>query len=131
MRISDWSSDVCSSDLRWRQRDRHREPADRLVAINGERPCAQCLCGGRFGDDRGAFHRQRHDRRYPEATVVGQWRAYVRFGAAEQGGHLDRGRKGEAGGIERRPESAADDPVRSDERRVGKEWVSEGRARWW
>src|SRR3546814_9738945 len=44
MRISDWSSDVCSSDLRWRQSPRPRGPQER-----GQRapllcdPCAPSL----------------------------------------------------------------------------------------
>src|SRR3546814_4035005 len=48
MRISDWSSDVCSSDLRRHQRAR-RHAADEAIAFDQQRPCA--VAGRRHGSD--------------------------------------------------------------------------------
>src|SRR3546814_10650122 len=59
MRISDWSSDVCSSDLlgtnRGRARRRARAAGDRerlaVRALALERGDGQSLCGGGLGDE--------------------------------------------------------------------------------
>src|SRR3546814_2940705 len=53
MRISDWSPDVCSSDLR-AGRDRSRaRPAGRAAAAAGEVPAAAAAGAGGVGRDRG------------------------------------------------------------------------------
>src|SRR3546814_18006338 len=105
MRISDWSSDVCSSDLhdprsRARQHDVHAAaaiPAARHDAggdhLSG---CARRLPGGR-GGSRG-----------------------------------QAGRAGRVPGGARRRGAAGQEPLarRSEERRVGKECVSTCRSRW-
>src|SRR3546814_13135803 len=89
MRISDWSSDVCSSDLL--QAPAHRPEPPR--ALEREHP-------------RELRQRQHLDRHRPAGLVR------ERAGAARLAGHMRRHRE------------------RSEERRVGKEWVSTCRSRW-
>src|SRR3546814_15325328 len=101
MRISDWSSDVCSSDLRIvaAQRGEERAPGDAI----GAKPVEDRPVEARRGGDRG----------------VGMERIIVAREAVDQRllgpgckiGALVRGR-------------------RSEERRVGKECVSTCRSRW-
>src|SRR3546814_19632446 len=110
MRISDWSSDVCSSDLkpfegvlpnlerRWRETESDTIRDD-LSRYQSQTACE--TCGG---------HRLKQ-----EALAV-----------KISGKHI--------GEISELSILAARDwflPLRSEERRVGKEWVSPGRSRWW
>src|SRR3546814_16132842 len=88
MRISDWSSDVCSSDLQDAV-----EPAGELPRLVAEE-------GHHGGHDHHA-----HDRGVEEHR-----------GGQAEAEHLD--------------ERAVAEGERSEERRVGKEWVSTGRSRW-
>src|SRR3546814_19050173 len=102
MRISDWSSDVCSSDLR-------NHLAGKEMAI------------GRWYLNRGqplaAINRfQRVVDEYDTTAQVPE--ALLRMTEA----YVSLGRKEEA----ERPAAV----LRSEERRVGKEWVSTGRSRW-
>src|SRR3546814_12564792 len=107
MRISDWSSDVCSSDLRvagiLRRRvlAEGREDLDLLAELDrvGQRQGAGINLAG---------HR-RHGRGI--AAAVGH-ELEVGAGGFAESEHTDRGR------------------VRSEERRVGKECVSTFRSRW-
>src|SRR3546814_3594485 len=96
MRISDWSSDVCSSDLR------------RVRESNNVRPVRFALALGT--DPRGLSAPARHDR--PSRSGRGRGRA------RRSGGRRSRGRARGPG------------VARSEERRVGKEWVSTCRSRW-
>src|SRR3546814_16508467 len=92
MRISDWSSDVCSSDLQ------EARPQLRL-------PRAELLDVEQFRDDGAARYRFAGN-----AVMVG-----IRRDAAQ----LDALR-----------DEKVDHLRSSEERRVGKEWVSPGRSRW-
>src|SRR3546814_7124781 len=91
MRISDWSSDVCSSDLRARAARAGRDTKTISVSVFGAKPEAAVLD------------------RYAEAGVT---RALLRL-----------------------PSEGRDTILplldqRSEERRVGQEWVSTCRSRW-
>src|SRR3546814_19275289 len=89
MRISDWSSDVCSSDLQ-----RMKQPRSRIVAVG----CLQALEAGIA-----CAHRMfavSPNIRQPPFLVNGQDDAALRYAG------------------------------RSEERRVGKAWVSTCRSRW-
>src|SRR3546814_14521817 len=91
MRISDWSSDVCSSDL-----------------------------FSRYPGVRDLMERTRNEARergYVE-TVFGR-RLYLEY--------IQKGTQGQRAGAER---AAITAPMRSEERRVGKECVSTCRSRW-
>src|SRR3546814_11215525 len=101
MRISDWSSDVCSSDLpTFLSPQRQRDVCDSDVAEQHRRL---------LGQDEGhvsAQLRLRHARRSPEIIeLLARARLQTRI-------------------------SAFDVLVRSEERRVGKEGVSTCRYRW-
>src|SRR3546814_2075429 len=93
MRISDWSSDVCSSDLQ-RQRQHRHQPADcrRPQIVRNEMRTALPLGGGK---------------RQPREQ--NQCKDAARCGA---------------------PITQRQKVQRSEERRVGKEWVSTCRSRW-
>src|SRR3546814_16494876 len=112
MRISDWSSDVCSSDL-----------------------------AGIIGTEAGALHRRDGDdaRRDDVGNHAARDRALQRRGDhADLGGaaaHLADQREGHvveepaaAGVVQRHAEDEEAD--RSEERSVGKEWVSTCKYRW-
>src|SRR3546814_16105436 len=104
MRISDWSSDVCSSDLRPRQHRRH---------VLAQRPQVERADHRLHGADTGRGDRQSLDSR------------------AEQGHRLERPSAHLAADAERA--LAAVDRLphpRSEERRVGKECVSTCRSLW-
>src|SRR3546814_3029661 len=100
MRISDWSSDVCSSDL----------GVDRDVATRGDDPVE----GGAV-HDQVLEHRER----------VGTPRLDRDRVAVLEGTHVEL-----AGGGHLGPVRLAVDHQRSEESRVGKEWVSTCRSRW-
>src|SRR3546814_16539821 len=96
MRISDWSSDVCSSDL------------------GGRNPLR---CGGRqCGPEVG---RHCADRTVPERSRR----------TRSRGGRYRQGSPGRAGKRLRRNRVVARESQRSEERRVGKECVSQCRSR--
>src|SRR3546814_13869239 len=104
MRISDWSSDVCSSDLR------EVGGGDAQVGVGGER-----------------LPDQRVERRIAEQTPP-----FARRLVAGEDGRLaafDEGCLRWRGG-RRRVVGGAAGAGRSEERRVGKEWVSTCRSRW-
>src|SRR3546814_11108384 len=94
MRISDWSSDVCSSDL-------SGSPEYQLYALKQLSPEDMDL------------HRDRLVKLVGESIQLN--RLYI---------------------MKKMPDAMWDDPeiqqgVRSEERRVGKEWVSTCRTGWW
>src|SRR3546814_13596775 len=106
MRISDWSSDVCSSDL-WNKTDgvvRMNIPGQPEIEVRIEEGRDNCrLCGiALIDNENGTLSMQRHMKFYesqrPFADDIGifmQWQA-----------------------------------SRSEARRVGKEWVRTGQYRW-
>src|SRR3546814_16703594 len=99
MRISDWSSDVCSSDLRW------LVPCCLVTARHGRRDLdaaeEQYRMAAEGGDFRGQFNYARLRAEKGDVETALAWLARVR----------------ETG-------------TRSEERRVGKEWVRSCRSRW-
>src|SRR3546814_20290660 len=104
MRISDWSSDVCSSDLRIAER------IDHLLIFGGERrmldpaeiPVFRMMQVGEAAIDQAAHEVDRHRR------------AHMAFEQTQRIGNTRRG-----GAVRR-----------SEERRVGKECVSTCSSRW-
>src|SRR3546814_14744304 len=106
MRISDWSSDVCSSDLGPR-----RQPAWKAKADAAELP--EIMVGGENQRVGLGTNGQRHAET-PADMLHDPRRASEAFGAVD---HL------------RMPTRAAIE-ARSEERRVGKECVSTCRSRW-
>src|SRR3546814_12752800 len=135
MRISDWSSDVCSSDLsrtRWWHRPRRRSPRGRFPLLSLPSVSSQLRFGARFVmnsmalDHHGAFfvqtenldHRalapeledrlvqRAHRRDVPEVRTADMDHHLVEHFLVVEGFH-----------------------ERSEERRVGKEWVSTCRIR--
>src|SRR3546814_17699685 len=141
MRISDWSSDVCSSDLR---AERQRlEPAPLARRDIAERPgggeaavLTRIDAGHRHAAAIGIVHRPRPIRVLPHPDRAG----------AEAVGRLPHNRARRAddvrdrlerlddaaivGGMDNRAGRMADEIERSEERRVGKECVSTCRYRW-
>src|SRR3546814_15980942 len=103
MRISDWSSDVCSSDLPRRQRHRR-------LAIFAER----------LGHLRRDINLARERRVAGGEDRLGRVRLADHSARAELEGIVDLGMPGLA---------ARDDDRRSAARRVGKEWVGTCRSR--
>src|SRR3546814_19691462 len=114
MRISDWSSDVCSSDLlsvdAGQQRLRWRPRA--------------ATCGRQGRRDAAAALRRHLRSRDARAGPLYKPRWWAKLGAARRG--LKRGRKR---GSARVPHERLDG-LRSEETRVGKECVSSCRSRW-
>src|SRR3546814_13523178 len=105
MRISDWSSDVCSSDL-----DGGLLPRRRLVEDDQDRR-------GLPGDD--ALAVAPLAVAFEDGKAVGKARRHL---LVEEARPLGRG--------DRRAAGALGAAVRSEERRVGKECVSTWRSRW-
>src|SRR3546814_16885502 len=105
MRISDWSSDVCSSDLHHRGQRDHPQGTLRILVVRCAEEVVQMLGGGGFGHAAYLF----------------------RIAACSTRGVGVRGWK-------RRGVSGRSSPLgegdRSEERRVGKECVSTCRSRW-
>src|SRR3546814_17028735 len=103
MRISDWSSDVCSSDLRWRPRGARRRGGmwayDALVGLSlfhlGFPPCPEGVDGiGLFEDLRARIGENMHACRNGEAAGA------VRNGKRRDpvaDAHIERQREGLAG----------------------------------
>src|SRR3546814_14802180 len=104
MRISDWSSDVCSSDL----------VDDGAVLRQAEDARARIA----------RLRARRHRADLDEAEAEAQHGGHDLRVLVEAGGEAERIAEGEA------PERAGQDGIRSDERRVGKECVSQCRSRW-
>src|SRR3546814_5398556 len=102
MRISDWSSDVCSSDL---ERARREQAGERGEGGEADEVGAAGLGPGREGDDDRRDRREQaedHDQDAPRLVAL-----------AQPVGH-----------------PSAEDHARSEERRVGEECVSTWRPRW-
>src|SRR3546814_16111409 len=97
MRISDWSSDVCSSDL---------QSTKFIIGFCVAIPCTLIIVGLYF------FFKRRRDRRNRNTT-----RGY------NAGGKVS--------GRAAREDGKSRTKTRSEERRVGKEWVSTCRSRWY
>src|SRR3546814_17324093 len=95
MRISDWSSDVCSSDL-------------------GHRPAGMCGIAVHIDDAGCAGLDNELNRRQG-------LRKYLGDGLPSD----------DVGRVESREYAVLRVDSRSEERRVGKEWVSTSRSRWW
>src|SRR3546814_16650461 len=112
MRISDWSSDVCSSDLQF---------ADRQFHLAQERDDSQ---PGRIGKSAKNIEQLSHDMGYKAFFISGQRGATPLFPAAR---HNEVPRTGRIGTGSQKKDIARD---RSEERRVGKECVSTCRYRW-
>src|SRR3546814_14287145 len=103
MRISDWSSDVCSSDLPWIFREiAHYLATGELLPEPEPAEVATILLG----------HLEQLYAFYGEQAGVRIARKHLGWYAKD------------------RPENAAFRQVRSEERRVGKECVSTCRSRW-
>src|SRR3546814_14141045 len=101
MRISDWSSDVCSSDLRLRQ------TRCRNILAKCSRSIKQLMAARDFPPKRiMILHIQVHG--FVRSAMVNQIRLTVPFESQRTDLHGPR----------------------SEERRVGKEGVSTGRSRW-
>src|SRR3546814_14196387 len=107
MRISDWSSDVCSSDL---LKLRSGAEALRQEYEHLPSPRVAVLVGG-------------NNRYY---TLDDEW---MRGFVAQLRQMVDRSGCGILATISRRT-GEAETSIRSEERRVGKEWVSTCRSRW-
>src|SRR3546814_15388832 len=109
MRISDWSSDVCSSDLRRARFDMDRLSIVQTLTIESLEDIGRCASRAAFEQDRlGA----EADRKTGGMIVMG--------GAAAR-----------AARSRPVPDQALDDLLgRTEARRVGKGWGSPGRFRW-
>src|SRR3546814_13414412 len=111
MRISDWSSDVCSSDL---QDKSGRKPRIGEVEHENER-IAERL----------------HPRPAHKANELERARGDQQSGRDGVGGTRNPRRERQRGGRDHRHvEAVRQSWKRSEERRVGKGWVSTGRYRW-
>src|SRR3546814_13068048 len=110
LRISDWSSDVCSSDRPEGAEGSGRQSLDlRLV---GRRP-ARIIVG------------------QPAAQIAVEHRIRRRVVEVVAGEIADTQPLDRRGVPARHRQLARGEPHRSEERRVGKEWGSRGRSRWW
>src|SRR3546814_12678479 len=133
MRISDWSSDVCSSDLR-RQLRRRAGVADAQAARLAE------------GRARHAGHALGFEQRVAQFDIVADDLAVVRLAegdadvrervertlrrrADHAGDRVQRGDHLVALGLELGALGVRH-VLRSEERRVGKEWFIQGKSRW-
>src|SRR3546814_17174772 len=116
MRISDWSSDVCSSDLKEEGRDREAQVVEghRIAPVDAEQR--------RRGDAGIAVEAVEEVVVLTHEVEEGDGdRQRDHDGVDALGAHRDEADAGaEEGGAE----------DRSEERRVGKECVSKGRSRW-
>src|SRR3546814_14592258 len=125
MRISDWSSDVCSSDLidadfLSHRLDRRAARRHRLADDDGDHVHDRAV---------GQFEKVQENRHKPEAVAIAAGDARFLGGEVEQrqdGAAL----RVEIGLTPARLDALAHLVVRSAERRVGKECVSTWRSRW-
>src|SRR3546814_14843241 len=102
MRIIDWSSDVCSSEL-------SEAAVQRLYAL----PEGALLD---MGDFAGGLLKYLRKHPLPRLTIGGGFGKLCKLAAGQLDLHSGR--------------SQVDFDLRSEERRVGKEWVSTCRSRW-
>src|SRR3546814_16380728 len=112
MRISDWSSDVCSSDL-----FEFRPHAEQSLGLVGE------------GETRALHHLQSRLGGAELGAEEGGAALGERVGDAPRGKvdlRHQRARRCEQGGLVARRR-----PGRAEERRVGEEWVRTCKYRWW
>src|SRR3546814_19473139 len=116
MRISDWSSDVCSSDLANRGDRRVERLGQRVIPAEAVQPCRAAGSGvglpgaGRFALGGKGGYLVGTEQMIVDADFVEIAATHEAVAAL----HLKR----------------RDDPPRSEERRVGKECVSTCRSRW-
>src|SRR3546814_15551345 len=108
MRISYWSSDVCSSDLARILRGQ----ADDLAILLGPQ-IGQLVAREEVDKGKAVVLAAKRDRRFHRR------RQFHRRGVREFSRHRIGSGGGDGFGF------------RSEERRVGKEWGSTGRSRWW
>src|SRR3546814_13339176 len=123
MRISDWSSDVCSSDLRLAGDERREAVTERgQNDADGQRPknCREYALGPENVAEL-PHNGQRHRRGKHEG---GQNPSRLRCGQTQIFSDQGNGRD------EHRLEGRVDEDGRSEERRVGKECVRRCRSRW-
>src|SRR3546814_14101329 len=118
MRISDWSSDVCSSDLHRSHADRQRRPVHDLNEVVNDYPNRPLIGVGVvvFKGDRVLLIRRGKPPR------EGQW--------SLPGGRQRLGERIAATARREVAEEAGIDIERSEESRVGKECVSTWSSRW-
>src|SRR3546814_16182370 len=127
MLISDWSSDVCSSDLLHVNRLKAHAVGRRVVAILADERVAEAEIGPqapRHLRDAAGLRQMEVVRKFEVAVLAGIARERrapedrpIAVPAGDEGG-LERGMGG--------AEIAGIGKLRSEERRVGKEWVSTG-----
>src|SRR3546814_15838873 len=125
MRISDWSSDVCSSDLPPSLR-----PGLTRSTLHSATECAQ-QAGLDGSKSRAGRHLRKSDASLFRARS-GSFEPAVAF-AGRQGPQQDQQEGRSAPYVWMFPdflESVASSACRSEERRVGQEWVSMCRSRW-
>src|SRR3546814_15309598 len=137
MRISDWSSDVCSSDLvLWQPLLRHRRGGGVLLRQEARRtrPRRNGFAGR---DPEVPVQRQSAVEPRAGAGAARRLRAGAdgRTGLRVRGGGRRRARRADARQPARAPDRGAGalrgrDGASSEERRVGKEWVSTCSYRW-
>src|SRR3546814_14588479 len=119
MRISDWSSDVCSSDLLV-------EPGmvgQRRITLSGE-PCCNLVDprARQAVDDAGVAGVLREEGLELRPRTLFRHDAIADVGPVESGDEDPTARK-----FQTHDDVA---PRRTEERRVGQEWVRPGRSRW-
>src|SRR3546814_1612283 len=129
IRISDWSSDVCSSDLRPRQGTPGADGRPRLLAHPR---------GARRAHDQAHLQARLPHRAAPEGP---QPRPAGRQGTGRQPAQhgdragavqrLRRQRRGRLGTLRPGEGRGADGKHNTETRRVGKGWVKTGKTRWW
>src|SRR3546814_17093422 len=108
MRISDWSSDVCSSDL------------SLIIGLAYVVLVAAAV---------GFFLYQTEEREKAEwETIAGRVKEHALILDALAGAVADRVKEIQQDAV---PDEAQARAGSSEERRVGKEWVSTGRSWWW
>src|SRR3546814_12276968 len=110
MRISDWSSDVCSSDLHGGRRPAalRRQVDDADAVIVAFDPAGRGIAGQLAEADTGQHDQRQHRRGHKTLAAlhpVGDGEGEIESGNRQHG-------------------------ARSEERRVGKEWVRTCRSRW-
>src|SRR3546814_18196775 len=129
MRISDWSSDVCSSDLRQQDPDDLLELVVEPAGVEGGGPGLVGLLGQ---VEIVAHHREEAGVRRAQlerALDVGLQLRLAKLLDVEHGDVWHRPLPGSAGALEVRLDDLLQH-LRSEARRVGKECVSTGKSRW-
>src|SRR3546814_20515660 len=117
MRISDWSSDVCSSDLELRPEGADANDLGSDVHVASRHPGAPDATAHKvLGDQRQDRHENQQEEIFHRRSAAGAgdrkaWQHIARWGRDNAGGDVVG-------------------PPRSEERRVGKEGGSTSRYRW-